>query len=67
MTTRDECGMDDRNRWVNHRYNFDNLGQVRNYTVTLTKNLFLHIKRIPPHELPEFSSRSAKILAFFRL
>ncbi|VDN07448.1 unnamed protein product [Thelazia callipaeda] len=28
VTTRAECLMDPRNRWVNHRYNFDNLGQA---------------------------------------
>lgn len=28
VTTKADCLMDPRNRWVNHRYNFDNLGQV---------------------------------------
>ncbi|CAG9531711.1 unnamed protein product [Cercopithifilaria johnstoni] len=28
VTTRADCLMDPRNRWVNHRYNFDNLGQA---------------------------------------
>uniref|UniRef100_A0A1I8A0L3 Voltage-dependent T-type calcium channel subunit alpha n=1 Tax=Steinernema glaseri TaxID=37863 RepID=A0A1I8A0L3_9BILA len=28
VTTHEECDMDKRNKWVNHRYNFDNLGQA---------------------------------------
>ncbi|MCP9265401.1 Voltage-dependent T-type calcium channel subunit alpha-1I [Dirofilaria immitis] len=28
VTTKADCLMDSRNRWVNHRYNFDNLGQA---------------------------------------
>uniref|UniRef100_A0A8R1DKV8 Ion_trans domain-containing protein n=2 Tax=Caenorhabditis japonica TaxID=281687 RepID=A0A8R1DKV8_CAEJA len=28
VTTRAECMEDHRNKWVNHRYNFDNLGQA---------------------------------------
>ncbi|KAL3983186.1 Ion transport family protein [Acanthocheilonema viteae] len=28
VTTKTDCLMDPRNRWVNHRYNFDNLGQA---------------------------------------
>ncbi|KAK0396995.1 hypothetical protein QR680_001935 [Steinernema hermaphroditum] len=28
VTTKAECLMDERNKWVNHRYNFDNLGQA---------------------------------------
>ncbi|VDK72768.1 unnamed protein product [Litomosoides sigmodontis] len=28
VTTKADCLMDPRNRWVNHRYNFDNLGQA---------------------------------------
>ncbi|PAV82025.1 hypothetical protein WR25_22237 [Diploscapter pachys] len=28
VTTKDECLQDSRNKWVNHRYNFDNLGQA---------------------------------------
>ncbi|TMS36584.1 hypothetical protein L596_003717 [Steinernema carpocapsae] len=28
VTTKDDCTVDKRNKWVNHRYNFDNLGQA---------------------------------------
>ncbi|CAD5216929.1 unnamed protein product [Bursaphelenchus okinawaensis] len=28
ITTRAECELDPRNKWTNHRYNFDNLGQA---------------------------------------
>ncbi|CAJ0608714.1 unnamed protein product [Cylicocyclus nassatus] len=28
VTNRDDCLRDSRNKWVNHRYNFDNLGQA---------------------------------------
>lgn len=34
VTTKSDCLHDPRNKWVNHRYNFDNLGQVIHYPYT---------------------------------
>lgn len=28
ITTKVECLKDSKNKWINHRYNFDNLGQA---------------------------------------